>query len=163
MEKKRKKKPFKDTLVGSSLIGIASLINPNLGKVLNGATTVQAAIKSIGESDATVDEKLMLQEFALRQFEAEVQDRTSARQREAVVAASGGSDILFKVVGYGVTAAFLGVIGVAIGIFGQVPEEAQRLFDMGFGATVTAFASVVSYYFGSSAGSKQKTMMMNEN
>ena len=63
----------------------------------------------------------------------------------------------------GVTAAFLGVIGVAIGIFGQVPEEAQRLFDMGFGATVTAFASVVSYYFGSSAGSKQKTMMMNEN
>ena len=162
MEKKRKKKPFKDTLVGSSLIGIASLINPNLGKVLNGATTVQAAIKSIGESDATVDEKLMLQEFALRQFEAEVQDRTSARQREAVVAASGGNDVLFKTVGWGITFAFLAVVLYAIGIIPQ-PEDIDHDFLMfAAGSVTSAFMAVISYYFGSSTGSKQKTQIMNE-
>ena len=156
-----KKKPFKSTVVGGALIGLAGLINPTLGKVLNGTTDIQSAIKSIGEADITPDERVMLQEFAVRNFEAEVQDRASARSREAIVAASGGNDILFKIVGFGVTGAFLMVIGGTLGLW-EIPEESQRLFDMGFGAVVTAFASVVSYYFGSSAGSKTKTQMMNK-
>ena len=33
---------------------------------------------------------------------------------------------------------------------------------MGFGAVVAAFTQVIGYYFGSSAGSKQKTNIMNK-
>ena len=154
------KKKFKDTLVGSSLIGLASVINPALGGVLGGALTIGDAIKSIGASSATAEQKIMLQEFALRQFEAEVQDRASARQREAIVAASGGSDVLFKTIGWTISLTFLAVVAGAVGLW-EVPEEAQRLFDMGFGAVVAMMTSVVSYYFGSSAGSKQKTNIMS--
>ena len=157
---KEKKKKFKDTLVGSSLIGLASVINPALGGLLGGAINVGEAIKMIGSSNASPDEKIMLQEFALKQYEAEVQDRASARHREAVVAASGGSDILFKTIGWTISLTFLAVVAGAVGLW-TVPEEAQRLFDMGFGAVVAMMTSIVSYYFGSSAGSKQKTNLMS--
>ena len=161
MATRKEKKKFKETLVGSGLIGIASLINPALGGVLNGALNVGDAIKMIGQSDVSIDEKVMLQEFALKQYEAEVQDRATARQREAMVAASGGSDILFKTIGWTISLTFLAVVAGAVGLW-SVPEEAQRLFDMGFGAVVAMMTSVVSYYFGSSAGSKAKTQMMSQ-
>lgn len=32
------KKPFKDTVVGKLLLGVASTVNPTLGKVLEGVT-----------------------------------------------------------------------------------------------------------------------------
>ena len=35
------KKPFKDTVVGKLLLGVASTVNPTLGKVLEGVTEVQ--------------------------------------------------------------------------------------------------------------------------
>ena len=160
MAKDKDKKKFKETLVGSGLIGIASLINPALGGILDGALNVGDAIKMIGQSDVTADEKVMLQEFALKQYEAEVQDRATARQREALVAASGGSDILFKTIGWTISLTFLAVVAGAVGLW-EVPEESQRLFDMGFGAVVAMMTSVVSYYFGSSSGSKAKTQMMS--
>ena len=157
MKDRKNKKPFKDTLVGSSLIGLASVINPGLGKVLGGALSVGDAIKMIGGSSATAEQKVMLQEFAIRQFEAEVADRASARDREAIVAAAGGSDVLFKTVGWGITLCFVAVILSAV--FNWVPEENQRMFDMAFGAVIAAFTQVIGYYFGSSMGSKQKTLM----
>ena len=40
----------------------------------------------------------------------------------------------------------------------EIPEESQRLFDMGFGAVVAAFTQVIGYYFGSSMGSKQNKL-----
>ena len=98
--------------------------------------------------------------MVLEAYEAEVQDRVSARQREAVVAAAGGSDILFKVIGWSIAAAFLVVVAAAVGLW-EVQESQQRLFDMGFGAVIAQMTAVVSYYFGSSFGSKQKTNIMN--
>lgn len=159
IEKKPKK--FSDTLVGGSLIGLASLINPALGNVLKGVTSVGDAIKSIGSSDATPDEKLMLQEFALRQFEAEVQDRASARQREAVVAASGGNDIMFKIVGGGVLLIFLVLISVLF--FSQIDlGKNEGLVNILFGAVIGYVGNIVAYYYGSSRGSKQKTAMLGD-
>ena len=98
--------------------------------------------------------------MVLEAYEAEVQDRVSARQREALVAASGGSDILFKVIGWSIAAAFLAIVLGAMGLW-EIPEEQQRLYDMAFGAVVAQMTAVVSYYFGSSFGSKQKTDIMN--
>lgn len=156
------KKKFRDSLVGQGLIGLAGIVAPGLTSVLTGATTIKEALAHIGESKETPETKVMLQEFALRQFEAEVQDRASARAREATVAASGGDDILFKSVGWGITLAFLVMIGGALGLYGLPDEINQRGFDMAFGAVTSAMMAIVSYYFGSSTGSKQKTHLLSD-
>ena len=161
MEKKNKKK-FKDTLVGGGLIAAAGLINPALGGVLKGALNVGDAIKMIGNSDASPEEKLNLQEFLLKQHEAEVADRTSAREREANVLAAGGSDILQKTIGWSVAIAFIGMLAAIIGIIDvDLTGVHKDMFNVGFGAVSAKMTSIVSYYFGSSKGSKMKTQMMN--
>ena len=157
----KKKKKFGQTTVGKILKGAVTLINPTLGAVLEGAVTVEDAIAGIGTADATPEDKIRAKEMVLEAYEAEVSDRIAARNREAVIAASGGSDILFKSVGWGITLAFLVVVAAAVGLW-DIPEESQRLFDMGFGAVVAAFTQVIGYYFGSSMGSKQKTQIMGD-
>ena len=161
MEKKNKKK-FKDTLLGGGLIAAAGLINPALGGVLKGALNVGDAIKMIGSSDASPEDKLNLQEFLLKQHEAEVADRTSAREREANVLAAGGSDILQKTIGWSVAIAFIGMLAAIIGIIDvDLTGVHKDMFNVGFGAVSAKMTSIVSYYFGSSKGSKMKTQMMN--
>ena len=157
---KRKKKKFKDTTVGKILRGAVGIINPTLGNVLDGALSVEDAIKGITEADASPEDKIRAKELIIEAYEAEVSDRIAARNREAMVAASGGSDVLFKVVGFGITIAFLTIVTGALGLW-EIQEEQQRLYDMAFGAVVAQMTAIVSYYFGSSLGSKQKTHLMD--
>ncbi len=154
------KKKFKNTLVGSSLIALAGQFNPVLGNVLKGTSSIGEAIEQIGKSDAGPSEKIMLQEFALKQYEAEVADRATARAREAKVAESGGSDMLFKTIGIGITISFLAVVAYGLGIIPS-PETADKDFLMfASGSVTSAFMAVVSYYFGSSSSSRHKTAMI---
>ena len=157
---KRKKKPFGKTTVGKILGGAVSLINPTLGSIVTGGGTVEDIIQGISDSGESEEHKLAAKRLVLEAYEAEVADRVAARHREAAVAASGGSDVLFKTIGWSIAAAFIIVVAAAVGLW-EVPEESQRLFDMGFGAVVAQMTAVVSYYFGSSFGSKQKTDIMN--
>ena len=157
----RKKKKFAETTVGKILRGAVGLINPTLGSVLEGAASVEDVIAGIKEADASPEEKIRAQELVLEAYQAEVADRVAARQREMAVAASGGSDILFKTIGWSISAAFLIVVAAAVGLWEVQPEQ-QRLFDMGFGAVIAQMTAVVSYYFGSSFGSKQKTELMSK-
>ena len=117
---------------------------------------IEEVISAIKSSDAPQEDKIRAQELILEAYEAEVADRASARQREMAAIAAGSNDILFKTVGWGITLSFVAVVAGAIGLW-EIPEESQRLFDMGFGAVVAAFTQVIGYYFGSSMGSKQKT------
>lgn len=156
------KKKFGQTTVGRILKASIGLINPTLGKLVQGDMSVEQVVDSIKNSDAPPEDKIRAQEMVLEAYEAEVADRASARQREMAALAAGSNDVLFKTVGWGITICFVGVVAGAIGLW-QIPEESQRLFDMGFGAVVAAFTQVIGYYFGSSAGSKQKTDIMNNN
>ena len=156
------KKKFGQTTVGKLLKGAVGLINPTLGSLIQGEMSVEQVVSSIKNSDVPPEDKIKAQEMVLEAYEAEVADRASARQREMAALAAGSDDILFKTVGWGITLCFIGVVAGAIGLW-QIPEESQRLFDMGFGAVVAAFTQVIGYYFGSSAGSKQKTNLMNGN
>ena len=155
------KKKFGQTTVGKLIKASVGLINPTLGSLINGNMGVEEVIASIKGSDAPAEDKIKAQELVLEAYEAEVADRASARQREMQAVASGSNDILFKTVGWGITLSFVAVVFGAIGLW-EIPKESQRLFDMGFGAVVAAFTQVIGYYFGSSAGSKQKTNIMNK-
>lgn len=156
-----KKKKFGQTTVGKLLKASVGLINPTLGSLINGNMGIEEVIASIKNSDAPSEDKIRAQELILEAYEAEVQDRASARQREMQAIASGSNDILFKTVGWGITLSFVAVVFGAIGIW-EVPKESMRLFDMGFGAVVAAFTQVIGYYFGSSASSKHKTNIMTK-
>ena len=156
----RKKKKFGQTTVGRILGGALGLVNPALGGLVTGTNNVEDLIQQIKDSNVPADDKIRAQEMVLEAYEAEVEDRVAARNREALVAASGGSDLLFKTIGWTIAAAFFAVVIGAIGVW-EVPKESQRLFDMAFGAVVAQMTAVVSYYFGSSFGSKQKTDIMN--
>ncbi len=158
----RKKKKFGETTVGKILGGALGLINPTLGNLVTGTSTVEDLIQGIGEAKASPEEKIRAKELVLEAYEAEVSDRISARNREAVVAAAGGNDILFKTVGWGITFAFLASNLASFGAFGDIPEDMIRVFDRSYGAVNALMVMVVSYYFGSSFGSKQKTHIMNE-
>ena len=153
------KKKFGQTTVGRLLKASVGLINPTLGNLIQGNMSIEQVISSIKDSDAPLDDKIRAQELILEAYESEVADRVSARQREMTALAAGSNDILFKTVGWGITLSFVAVVAGAIGLW-EIPEESQRLFDMGFGAVVAAFTQVIGYYFGSSMGSKQKTNIM---
>ncbi|MDA7993433.1 MAG: hypothetical protein MPJ25_10390 [Pirellulales bacterium] len=155
----KRKKKFGQTTVGKILGGALGLINPALGGIVKGEADVADLIQNIKNSQIPTEDKVRAQELVLEAYEAEVEDRASARAREARVAASGGGDWLFKFVGWGITITFMCV--VAASIFGWVPEDQQRLFDMAFGAVVAAFTQVIGYFFGSSLGSKQKNHLLD--
>lgn len=159
------KKKFKETIVGKGLVAITSIVNPTLGNLVAGAINITEAVEHVIKDNALSPEqkeniKMHLQDLEMEQFKAEIADRQSARQREMQAIKSNTSDSLFKVVGWGITLAFLGVVFAAI--FIDIPQENQRAFDMAFGSVVSAFVSVYGYYFGSSKSSRDKTAMLNE-
>jgi uncharacterized membrane protein (DUF106 family) len=98
-----------------------------------------------------------IQANATKQYEIEVQDRSSARTRETeFVKATGHIDYLMW---------FLAIS--AILIFGymvyrvidnSVPESNRELIFHIFGIVEGVLLSIFSYYFGSSAGSRIKDM-----
>ena len=160
MDKKKRKK-FGQTTVGKILKGAVSILNPTLGSVLEGAVTVEDAIAGITSSDVSEEHKLQAKRMILEAYEAEVHDRIAARNREAMVAASGGSDVLFKTIGWSISLAFLAVVAYGLGILPQDEAINKDFLMFASGSVTSAFMAVVSYYFGSSLGSKQKTAIMD--
>jgi len=57
------KKKFKETAVGKLLLGAASVVNPTLGKVLEGVVDPKQAIAEITKSDISVEDKIKLQQL----------------------------------------------------------------------------------------------------
>ena len=94
-------------------------------------------------------------------FKAEVEDRSSARDRESAVATAEAAPLLNKVV---TPVLAIGVVGLAFLLFAVVLFDTATIDaarkDLAIyilGALTTAVAQVLSYYFGSSSGSVQKT------
>ena len=68
------KKKFKDTTVGQLLLGVASTVNPVLGKVLEGVTSPKDALTAITKADIPADDKIKLQELLYKAQEVEMQE-----------------------------------------------------------------------------------------
>ena len=150
------------TAVGGPLAGMATraISDALLGKP-DGTEDelINAAAK------ATPDQLLALkkaeQDFAVRMRELEIDlqridaaDRSSAREREVKT-----GDWTPKALAGAVTLGFFGVLGYMIA-YGLPTQGGEALLVM-LGTLGTAWGGIVSYYFGSSAGSKEKSEAMS--
>ena len=150
------------------LKGIAPALATAVAGPLGGAA-VSAIASKLGVSD-TVEEvakaiagdpaaAAKLQELELEYAKMDAADRDSARQAYAAVATSQYASALDKLV---VPVLALGVVGIAfllIGIlmFKNVPADQQQIIIFALGFITSAAGQVLSFYFGSSQGSKDKT------
>lgn len=99
-------------------------------------------------------------------FKTEVEDRSSARDRESTIAVAEAAPLLNKVVS---PVLAIGVVGLTFLLFAVVLFDTTAIDparkDLAIyilGALTTAIAQVLSYYFGSSSGSVQKTDFMEK-
>jgi hypothetical protein len=157
-----------DTLIGL-LKGVAPVLATAVAGPAGGAAVGWIASK-LGIDDATVEGvtqaltgnpemALKLKELDLEYAKLEAADRDSARQAYATVATSEHATKLDKsvvpILALGtVTLAFL---FIAILMFRDVPTDQQQMVIFALGFITSSAGQVLSFYFGSSQGSKDKT------
>lgn len=117
--------------------------------------TVEAVTQAI-QADPKAAEKLA--EINLEQFKLEIQDRDSARKAHAEIATSANTHILEKLT---MPLLALGTVGLAflligILIFSNIPDDQENIIIFALGFVTSAATQVLSFYFGSSQGSKDK-------
>jgi hypothetical protein len=112
--------------------------------------------------------RLRLEEdkLGLAELEMRLKDTDSARNRETVIATSKDAPLLNKIVTPVLALMLLGVTFILFGVvlFDQTPVDPSRkdilIYILGVLSAVAT--QVVSYYFGSSAGSKAKDDAIKE-
>jgi hypothetical protein len=154
--------PALATALGGPLAGMAAaaVSDALLGKPNGTEGEIVTALKA-GGTDALLKLKEADQRFALEieriglDLEKLHQaDRASARERESKTGDSWTPRLLAGLVTFG----FFGVLGWLLQ-FGKPDAGGDALLVM-LGALGGAWASIISYYFGSSAGSAEKNRLM---
>ena len=140
------------TALGSPLAGMAVSA---LASRFNVADEVEAVTKAI-MADPEAEAKIKQLEHD--KFKAILADKDSARKREMAVVQSDSAPTINKIV---TPALALGVTGLsfvlfAVLIFVEVKPEAKDILIYILGVLSAAVTQILSYYFGSSVGSKDK-------
>jgi hypothetical protein len=157
-----------DTLIGL-LKGVAPVLATAVAGPAGGAAVGWIASK-LGISDDTIEGvtaaltgnpemTLKLKELDLEYAKLEVADRDSARKAYAAVATSENATKMDKAV---VPILALGTVAlaflfIAILMFRDVPTDQQQMVIFALGFITSSAGQVLSFYFGSSQGSKDKT------
>lgn len=153
--------PTLATALGGPLAGIAvNLIGGALGMSEPTQESIKDALTSgqlSGEQiaalkKAEIEARTKEKELGFRFAELDVRDRESARAREAAT-----SDPATRVLGFTVIGSFVAMVGATLLGYAAV--------DSALAGTLVGYLSakaeqVLSYYFGSSAGSKLKTELL---
>jgi hypothetical protein len=162
-----------ETLLGL-LKGVAPVLATAVAGPAGGAAVGWIASK-LGIDDATIEGvtnalqnnpemTLKLKELDLEYAKLEVADRDSARQAYATIATSEYATKLDKAV---VPILALGTVGlsfflIGVLIFINVPQDQQQMVIFALGFITGSAGQVLSFYFGSSQGSKDKAKEIEE-
>ncbi len=143
----KEKKKFKDTKFGQWLSEKAPDIISITGDLLPDKGVLGIVKNMIERSEMSAEDKAAANNFLKEIYQLEVQDRESARRRQADVAQAGGNDILFNITG-GVGLLIFCFIVFAI-VFLHVPEDNKELWIHLIGICEGVVLSIFGYYFGS--------------
>lgn len=118
-------------------------------KAIQNATPEQLiALKKI---DTEFESKMAEIGLTLEQVHAE--DRSSAREREVET-----GDLTPRILAYALTIGFFSLLGGML--FFDIPEANRAVVNIMLGSLGTAWTAIITYYFGSSAGSAMKTKLL---
>jgi len=137
-----------------------------LGAILSIGEKVLDKVMPDPEAKAKAQATLMemAQKGQLAELEAMTKEMESARNREIQIATSEFAPMLNKIV---TPILALGTVGLTFILFGviifvDVDAESKDILIYVLGALTSAVTMVLGYYFGSSAGSKEKSQQLDE-
>ena len=149
------KKPFKETGLGKILLSVLPGAVKGVSKVLPDSG-VLGVIKNLIDTDPdmTDEEKAAAHDQLVELYRLEVEDRDSARKREAAIIASGGKDWMMTLTGIVGLAAFVFLVYTVVTT--QVPESNKEIFIHMIGIVEGVALSIFGYYFGSAVKKDDK-------
>ncbi|MDZ7627099.1 MAG: hypothetical protein U5J99_01675 [Parvularculaceae bacterium] len=99
---------------------------------------------------------IALRQAAVEEHRIDAGDRASARERQTKM-----DDWTPSILGALIIGGFFLTLGVMVAR--RLPDGAETEFSIMLGALATMTAAVVNYFFGSSAGSREKTKLLSRN
>lgn len=179
MDDERDEKPRKGETRGRlkrAVAGAAPKIAEQLGGPLAGAAVEALARAIFGKEDvperdladalanaspdqliaikrAETEFRLALRQAAIDESRIDAGDRASARERQQKM-----RDWTPSILGALIIAGFF--LTLAVMVARKLPAGAETEFSIMLGALATMTAAVVNYFFGSSAGSREKTLLL---
>lgn len=166
------KKPFSETGFGRFLskagkvvpVALDAAVQLATGNIGGAIGTVSDALKAKAATDAEaarllaeLEQHRMTWELELERIAA--QDRDSARNREVQLAQTGKRDWTPSILSF--VAVFAFGFALYVVAFRTIPEANREMFIHILGIIEGGMITLVfQYYFGSSAGSRQKTNML---
>lgn len=157
-----KGKPFKETKLGKFLSEKVPDVADMVGDVLpdKGVLGIIKNVISRREDIAPEDQmeiQRLIDEHEKEMFSLEVQDRSSARQREVdFVKIVGHSDRFQYFIGAMAVITACSVIYFLLYL--EIPEKNEHVVMLFIGELLGIVTSIFTYYFGSSMGSRIKDM-----
>ena len=151
----KNKKSFSETGLGKILTSVLPQVIKGASKVLpdNG---VLGIIKNIidADPDMSTEEKEAAHDQLLELYRLEVEDRDSARSREARIKEAGGNDWMMSLTGIVGLSAFAFLVYTVVTT--NVPESNKEIFIHMIGIVEGVALSIFGYYFGSAVKKENK-------
>ena len=149
------KKKFKETGLGKILLNVIPGFVKGASKVLPDSG-VLGIIKNLIDSDPDMseEEKTQAHNQLIELYKLEVEDRDSARKREAAIVTAGGKDWMMSLTGIIGLAAFAFIVYTVVTT--NVPESNKEIFIHMIGIVEGVALSIFGYYFGSAVKKEDK-------
>jgi len=132
------------------------------GNILGGVAEIIKQFNLSPEQAAQVQTSLAQTEAILKSTIEKIaaDDRANARQRETAMSIAGQHDLTPKVLAYGTTIGFFGIM--ASMLYHPLPDQGHDVLLVLVSVLGTSWVAVMSYYFGSSSGSTAKSVLLAE-
>ena len=150
-----KKKKFAETGLGKILLNVIPGFVKGASKALPDSG-VLGVIKNLIDTDPdmTDEEKAQAHDQLVELYRLEVEDRDSARKREAAIINAGGKDWMMTLTGIVGLAAFAFLVYTVVTT--KVPETNKEIFIHMIGIVEGVALSIFGYYFGSAVKKDDK-------